>query len=173
MTATTRTCLLLALSVALPSLAHAQHAPLIEHMGGTPAPAPAPVTSAPTPTPAAPPAAPAPLEADPPLAFVDAAPPAPPAAPAPPPPPPPPPVAAAPAWVPPPPPPARTRHEGIGEATRALLELQASARSAGAALPMLGEAASRAYQRYLASFEHPIPEFFEATLPDAEQGGGR
>ncbi|MGE8280856.1 MAG: DUF3613 domain-containing protein [Stenotrophomonas sp.] len=59
----------------------------------------------------------------------------------------------------------------IGDTTRALLRLQAQGSQAGAALPMLGEAASRSYQRYLSSFEHPIPEFFEAALPDPKQGG--
>ncbi|MCD9087419.1 DUF3613 domain-containing protein [Stenotrophomonas sp. SY1] len=60
----------------------------------------------------------------------------------------------------------------IGDTTRALLQLQADGSRAGNALPMLGEAASRSYQRYLNSFDHPIPEYFEATLPSSEQGGG-
>jgi len=61
----------------------------------------------------------------------------------------------------------------IGDTTRALLQLQAdSSRTGSTALPMLGEAASRSYQRYLKSFDHPIPEYFEAALPDSKQGGG-
>ncbi len=61
----------------------------------------------------------------------------------------------------------------IGDTTRALLRMQADGSRAGNALPMLGEAASRSYQRYLNSFDHPIPEFFEATLPTSEQGSSR
>lgn len=53
----------------------------------------------------------------------------------------------------------------FGDGTRSLLRLQAEGSQGGRALPMLGETASRSYQRYLGSFEHPIPEFFEATLP--------
>lgn len=60
----------------------------------------------------------------------------------------------------------------IGDTTRALLRMQADGSRAGNALPMLGEAASRSYQRYLNSFDHPIPEYFEAALPNSKQGGG-
>ncbi|MEA5666454.1 DUF3613 domain-containing protein [Stenotrophomonas sp. MH1] len=59
----------------------------------------------------------------------------------------------------------------IGDATRALLRLQADGGSAGKPLPMLGEAASRSYQRYLTSFDHPIPEYFETTVPNSSNGG--
>ena len=60
----------------------------------------------------------------------------------------------------------------VGDTTRALLQLQADSNRPGTALPMLGEAASRSYQRYLTSFDHPIPEYFEAALPNPKQGGG-
>ena len=60
----------------------------------------------------------------------------------------------------------------VGDTTRALLQLQADNSRPGTALPMLGEAASRSYQRYLKSFDHPIPEYFEAALPNPKQGGG-
>ena len=60
----------------------------------------------------------------------------------------------------------------VGDTTRALLQLQADNNRPGTALPMLGEAASRSYQRYLNSFDHPIPEYFEAALPNPKQGGG-
>lgn len=60
----------------------------------------------------------------------------------------------------------------VGDTTRALLQLQADSNRPGTALPMLGEAASRSYQRYLDSFDHPIPEYFEAALPNPKQGGG-
>jgi len=59
----------------------------------------------------------------------------------------------------------------VGDTTRSLLQLQADSGRPGNALPMLGEAASRSYQRYLDSFSHPIPEYFEAALPDPKQGG--
>lgn len=64
--------------------------------------------------------------------------------------------------------PARTQ---VGDSTRALLRLQAEGSSAGNALPMLGEAASRSYQRYLNSFDHPIPEYFETTVPTSSTAG--
>lgn len=60
----------------------------------------------------------------------------------------------------------------VGDTTRALLQMQADSSRPGTALPMLGEAASRSYQRYLNSFDHPIPEYFEAALPNSKQGGG-
>lgn len=60
----------------------------------------------------------------------------------------------------------------VGDTTRTLLQLQADNSRPGTALPMLGEAASRSYQRYLNSFDHPIPEYFEAALPNPKQGGG-
>ncbi len=59
---------------------------------------------------------------------------------------------------------------GIGETTRSLLRLQAEGTQAGNALPMLGEAASRSYQRYLDSFKHPVPEYFDAALPTSGSG---
>ncbi|KAG8149616.1 DUF3613 domain-containing protein [Burkholderia catarinensis] len=46
----------------------------------------------------------------------------------------------------------------IGHATNALLAFQRDDRAAGPALPMLGDAASLTYQRYLESFKHKIPE---------------
>jgi len=73
------------------------------------------------------------------------------------------PVADAPASAPP----------GIGDTTRALLRLQADGTQAGNVLPMLGEAASRSYQRYLDSYDHPIPEYFDAALPAPESGAAR
>ena len=55
----------------------------------------------------------------------------------------------------------------IGDATRGLLQLQASGRAAGPQLPMLGEAANAAYKRHLDSFSHPIPEFFDTAVPSS------
>ena len=59
----------------------------------------------------------------------------------------------------------------VGDTTRSLLQFQADSSRPGTVLPMLGEAASRSYQRYLKSFDYPIPEYFEAALPDPKQGG--
>jgi hypothetical protein len=55
------------------------------------------------------------------------------------------------------------RHE-IGDVTRALLRMQAEGTYAGRALPILGDQASRSYQRYLNSFDYAIPERFEQTV---------
>lgn len=52
----------------------------------------------------------------------------------------------------------RTR---VGDVTRTLLQAQADGRVAAPRLPMLGAAADASYQRYLESFKHPLPEFFE------------
>lgn len=60
--------------------------------------------------------------------------------------------------------------ESIGDITRALLAAQADGRRAGSDLPILGDVASASYQRYLDSFTHPIPEFFQERL---EKSTGR
>ncbi|WP_430391642.1 DUF3613 domain-containing protein [Dyella sp. 20L07] len=60
----------------------------------------------------------------------------------------------------------------VGETTRRLLELQASGSVAGRRLPMLGDQASAAYVRYLKSFEHPIPEFYETSVGKSGGNGG-
>lgn len=62
----------------------------------------------------------------------------------------------------------------IGQQTRAWLDLQASNSAAlGAPEPVPGEVATRVYERYLKSFEHPIPEDFEreAFVESGGQGG--
>lgn len=55
---------------------------------------------------------------------------------------------------------------GGGASTRTLLAAQASGRIAGAERPMLGATATLAWERYLNSFKHPIPEWFEATVEE-------
>lgn len=52
----------------------------------------------------------------------------------------------------------------IGQVTRQLLRMQVDGSHAGHRLPMLGDEASAAYRRYIDSFSHPIPEFFETTV---------
>lgn len=46
----------------------------------------------------------------------------------------------------------------IGEATEAYLQMQRDGASAGRAQPVTGEVASRSYQRYLNSFDEPMPQ---------------
>ncbi|SEL69191.1 Protein of unknown function [Pseudoxanthomonas sp. GM95] len=61
----------------------------------------------------------------------------------------------------------------IGTTTRALLRMQVEGTYAGRSQPMLGDEATAAYQRYLKSFEHPIPEFFEGNLPSGKRGASQ
>ena len=56
------------------------------------------------------------------------------------------------------------RPEAVGDITRALFEAQADGRRAGGALPMLGPVSSAAWNRYLESFSHPIPEWFQKRM---------
>ena len=60
----------------------------------------------------------------------------------------------------------------VGSTTRRLLDLQASGSLAGKRLPMLGDQASAAYVRYLKSFEHPIPEFYQTSVGKSSGRGG-
>ena len=53
----------------------------------------------------------------------------------------------------------------VGEATRALLAHQANGVSASAVpRPIAGDVAQRSYERYLKSFEYPVPESFGTTV---------
>lgn len=61
----------------------------------------------------------------------------------------------------------------IGPATHRLLRMQASNIHAAPPRPMLGDEASAAYKRYLDSFSHPIPEFFQTEVDTDSQGGGQ
>jgi hypothetical protein len=73
-------------------------------------------------------------------------------------------VAAAPAF-------AETAATPVGTDTRAWLQLQASGDAAdGSERPMPGEVADRVYQRYLKSFEQPIPTEFKRE--QISSGGG-
>lgn len=61
-----------------------------------------------------------------------------------------------------------------GDTTRNLFRLQASGQRAGQRLPILGDQATLSYARYLKSFEHEIPDFFEtdvARSKDASSSG--
>ncbi|PSD27422.1 DUF3613 domain-containing protein [Stenotrophomonas maltophilia] len=66
------------------------------------------------------------------------------------------------------------RAPASGEATRNLFRLQASGQQAGQRLPILGDQATLSYARYLKSFEHEIPDFFETDVSrskDASSSG--
>ncbi|MGS0894099.1 DUF3613 domain-containing protein [Burkholderia stagnalis] len=69
----------------------------------------------------------------------------------------------------------RTASE-IGPATDAWLALQRDNRAAGPDVPMLGDAASLTYQRYLDSFKNKIPVSMDSPLKsvgnDASSGQG-
>jgi hypothetical protein len=68
-------------------------------------------------------------------------------------------------------PPVYLGSDEIGDTTRHLLKMQADNSFAGPPRPMLGAEAAAAYQRYLDSFNHPIPEFFETNV-ETDSGGG-
>ncbi|AIS93935.1 DUF3613 domain-containing protein [Burkholderia thailandensis] len=59
----------------------------------------------------------------------------------------------------------------IGHATQTWFALQASNREAAPAQPMIGEAASLAYARYLDSFKTKIPAFYESAAGMSGGGG--
>ena len=128
-------------------LAHAQQAPVTGRMLGGTVPAPAearPAAPGPTPTRAAPEAGLQHAAPPPPPRYADA-----PAAP----------LAQ------------RAARPEPGDATRHLLRLQASGAQGGRGLPVLGDQAHASYARYLKSFEHDIPEFFENTVGQSTPGG--
>jgi hypothetical protein len=62
----------------------------------------------------------------------------------------------------------------FGDQTRAWTSLQESGAAASKVeRPLSGEAGTRAYERYLHSFEHPIPERFEReSFGTGSSGGG-
>ncbi|AOJ10405.1 DUF3613 domain-containing protein [Burkholderia mayonis] len=60
----------------------------------------------------------------------------------------------------------------VGHATHTWLEWQASNRDAGPSQPMIGEAASIAYERYLDSFKTRIPAFYGSAASMSGGGGG-
>ncbi len=62
-------------------------------------------------------------------------------------------------------------HREVGDATRALLRLQAAGTYAAPARPMRGDQAGLAYQRYLESFKYPIPERFDVNLKQSQGEG--
>jgi hypothetical protein len=67
---------------------------------------------------------------------------------------------------------ATPRASEISHATLAWLDLQSSNRVAVPEQPMLGAAASLAYQRYLESFKSKIPVFFDSASASGSGGSG-
>ncbi|MGY0851007.1 DUF3613 domain-containing protein, partial [Bordetella bronchiseptica] len=60
----------------------------------------------------------------------------------------------------------------VGAVTRGLLAAQADGRRAGPGLPLQGQVASAAWQRYLESFSQPIPQWFGERIEDNVGGSG-
>ncbi|MBN3855130.1 DUF3613 domain-containing protein [Paraburkholderia sp. Ac-20340] len=68
---------------------------------------------------------------------------------------------------------AKVSNTEIGHSTHAWLELQRSNAAAAPAQPMLGAEAGYAWQRYMKSFETPIPASFGSTMQSGgAQGSG-
>jgi hypothetical protein len=61
----------------------------------------------------------------------------------------------------------------LGDATQSLLAWQRSGEIASRTpRPIAGSVASRSYERYIKSFEHPIPEHLGSTVTKSKGGGG-
>ena len=61
----------------------------------------------------------------------------------------------------------------MGDATHSLLAWQRSGEIASRTpRPIAGSVASRSYERYIKSFEHPIPEHLGSTVTKSKGGGG-
>ncbi|WP_081500587.1 DUF3613 domain-containing protein [Dyella japonica] len=61
----------------------------------------------------------------------------------------------------------------VGSVTRQLFAMQSQGTNAGRALPIPGQEASASYQRYLKSFSHSIPEFYDtAVSKNGSSAGG-
>ncbi|MPS76789.1 MAG: DUF3613 domain-containing protein [Achromobacter sp.] len=73
-------------------------------------------------------------------------------------------TASAPGTATPAPAQAAAPEEAFGDVTRGLLAAQADGRRAGNALPVLGPVSTAAWNRYLESFSHPIPEYFRKRV---------
>lgn len=62
----------------------------------------------------------------------------------------------------------------VGDATEGLLAWQRSGQIASPTLrPIPGVIAHRSYERYLKSFEHPIPEYLNSSVKKAPSGSGQ
>lgn len=60
----------------------------------------------------------------------------------------------------------------VGDATLNLLAWQSSGQVASTTpRPIAGDVANRSYERYLKSFEHPIPEYLSSSLRRSSGGG--
>jgi hypothetical protein len=61
----------------------------------------------------------------------------------------------------------------VGASSEAILAQQREGKTAGAAQPMTGEVAARSYQRYLESYNKPMPDFKEAAGGSTSSSGGK
>ena len=57
--------------------------------------------------------------------------------------------------------------ERVGDATQSALSMQTGGEHAGGALPTLGTTAGPAFKRYVDSFNHPLPEWFQEKVKEA------
>lgn len=57
----------------------------------------------------------------------------------------------------------------VGEGTRSLLSMQADSQRDGQELPVAGAAATLAWERYLNSFKHPIPEYMQERVKTSDK----
>ncbi len=56
--------------------------------------------------------------------------------------------------------------ERVGDAAQSALSMQASGDHAGGTLPTLGVTAGPAFKRYVDSFSHPLPEWFQEKVKE-------
>ncbi|SAI72443.1 Protein of uncharacterised function (DUF3613) [Bordetella ansorpii] len=64
------------------------------------------------------------------------------------------------------------REEQFGDITRGLVGLQAAGLRAGPGQPLQGPVATAAWNRYMKSFEHPIPQWFGERVSKSGGSGG-
>ncbi len=66
----------------------------------------------------------------------------------------------------------RPARQEIGTHTRNILEIQRSGTQAGELQVLHGEQAALSYQRYMATFTYPIPEFYTGQAAPRNGSGG-
>ncbi|EHP39968.1 hypothetical protein OR16_28564 [Cupriavidus basilensis OR16] len=67
---------------------------------------------------------------------------------------------------------ARPARQEVGPRTRGILEIQRSGAQAGELQVLHGEQAALSYQRYMATFTYPIPEFYTGQAGSKNGAGG-
>ncbi|QOT79748.1 DUF3613 domain-containing protein [Cupriavidus basilensis] len=66
----------------------------------------------------------------------------------------------------------RPARQEVGPHTRGILEIQRSGAQAGELQVLHGEQAALSYQRYMATFTYPIPEFYTGQAGSKNGSGG-